>query len=128
MDGEAEARVFGLVGAEGFTKLTAAFYHQVPDDPILGPMYPADEFPEAEARLRSFLIYRFGGPPDYILERGHPRLRMRHAPFQVNHAARDRWIQLMERALSEVDFPEEADQTLRKFFDHMATFLINVPE
>ncbi|HAD59100.1 MAG TPA: hemin transporter [Planctomycetaceae bacterium] len=97
----------------------------MPDDSILGPMYPADDLAGAEARLRGFLIFRFGGPQDYITERGHPRLRMRHAPFVVNQDARDRWIQLMRTALDETALPYEADTTLRMFFDSVATFLIN---
>ena len=58
-------------------------------------------FQGAEQRLRDFLIYRFGGPPLYIEQRGHPRLRMRHAPFPIGQGARDRWLQLMDRALDE---------------------------
>ncbi|MBV8782073.1 MAG: globin, partial [Phycisphaerae bacterium] len=69
-----EEQVYSIVGEEGFRRLVGAFYRQVPDDPILGNMYPKDEFPAAEARLRGFLIQRFGGPQDYSRERGHPRL------------------------------------------------------
>lgn len=82
--------VYTLVGEEGFRRLVAAFYRQIPGDPILGPMYPADDLEGAEERLRDFLIFRFGGPTTYLAKRGHPRLRMRHAPFAVGPAARDR--------------------------------------
>lgn len=105
--------------------MVAAFYRQVPEDDILGPMYPREDLSGAEMRLRDFLIFRFGGPPRYLEERGHPRLRMRHAPFPVDGAARDRWIQLMTRALDEAALPAEADAKLREFFLHVATFLIN---
>ncbi len=120
-----ESQIYDCIGEDGFRRLVAAFYRQVPDDSILGPMYPADDLAGAEARLRGFLIFRFGGPQDYITERGHPRLRMRHAPFVVNQDARDRWIQLMRTALDETALPYEADTTLRMFFDSVATFLIN---
>ena len=73
----------------------AAFYRQVPGDPILGPMYPAHDLAGAETRLRDFLVGRFGGPQRYIEQRGHPRLRLRHAPFPIDPAARDRWLELM---------------------------------
>ena len=100
-----EADVYALVGEAGLTRLVAAFYRRVPQDDILGPMYPAHDLEGAEQRLRDFLIYRFGGPPRYIEERGHPRLRVRHAPFPINPAARDRWMQLMTAALEEAAFP-----------------------
>jgi hemoglobin len=68
---------------------------------------------------------RFGGPPRYAEQRGHPRLRMRHMPFPIDQAARDRWIALMERALVQSDLPAEASDLLRRFFQDTATFLIN---
>ena len=91
-------------------------------------MYPAHDLEGSEQRLRDFLIYRFGGPPRYIEERGHPRLRIRHAPFTINPAARDRWMQLMTAALEEAAFPAEADQFIRAFLGDIATFLINRDE
>lgn len=120
-----ENEIYGLVGEEGFHKLVAAFYRQVPDDAVLGPMYPADDLHGAEERLRGFLIFRFGGPQTYITERGHPRLRMRHAPFRVSHEARDHWLAAMNAALDEAKFPPEAVEVLRPFFENTATFLIN---
>ncbi len=120
-----EHEVYPVIGAEGFERLVAAFYRQVPGDDVLGPMYPADDLQGAEQRLRDFLIYRFGGPPLYIEQRGHPRLRMRHAPFPIGQGARDRWVQLMDRALDEAAFPDDVQQLLREFFAAMATFMIN---
>lgn len=122
-----ETEVYALIGEAGLTRLVAAFYRRVPQDDILGPMYPAHDLEGSEQRLRDFLIYRFGGPPRYIEERGHPRLRVRHAPFAVNPAARDRWMQLMTAALEEAAFPAEADQFIRSFLGDIATFLINRP-
>jgi hemoglobin len=120
-----ERQIFNAIGEDGFARLVAAFYRQVPADDILGPMYPADDLAGAEERLRDFLIGRFGGPQRYIESRGHPRLRMRHAPFAVDVAARDRWMQLMTRALDEVAFPTEVRDALEGFFGSMATFMLN---
>lgn len=117
--------VYELIGEEGFARLIAAFYRQIPDDELLGPMYPTDDLAGAEKRLRDFLIFRFGGPERYVAERGHPRLRMRHAPFQITQVARDRWMQLMNNALAEVQLPPEAEKILRDFFEDGATFMIN---
>jgi hemoglobin len=122
-----EGNVYSAIGDEGFERLVAAFYRQVPGDDILGPIYPADDLPGAEERLRDFLIYRFGGPSTYIEQRGHPRLRMRHAPFSVGSAARDRWLKLMDRALAEAMLPHDVTQVLSAFFASTATFLMNRP-
>lgn len=122
-----EGDVYGQIGEEGFQRLVAAFYKQVPADDILGPMYPADDFPGAEQRLRDFLVGRFGGPQRYMEQRGHPRLRMRHMPFKLDQAARDRWVQLMERALDDAQLPAESKDVLCAFFHHMASFLMNTP-
>lgn len=121
----AEADIFNIIGDDGFQRLVAAFYRQVPTDDILGPMYPADDLEGAEYRLRGFLIGRFGGPQTYIEERGHPALRMRHAPYELNIDARNRWVEIMERALDEAEFAPEVDEVLRPFFEQTATFLIN---
>ncbi len=120
--------IYSLIGEEGFRSLVAAFYRQVPHDDVLGPMYPEDDLAGAEQRLREFLIFRFGGPPRYLEQRGHPRLRMRHGPFAINQAARDRWIQLMSNALSEAALPAEAEAVLREFFEGTATFMMNRAE
>ena len=117
--------VFAAIGEEGFAKLTRAFYAQVPADDILGPMYRASDLEAAERRLRDFLVFRFGGPARYIEERGHPRLRLRHAPFAIDGAARDRWLELMNRALDAARLPADADPVLRSFFRETAAFLMN---
>ncbi len=122
---EAELPIYQLLGAECLTAIIAGFYRRVPQDPILGPMYPKHDLAGAEARLRGFLIYRFGGPPDYIKERGHPRLRMRHAPFVVDQAARDRWMELMLAAIDEQPAAAPHRAYLEKFLGDIATFLVN---
>ena len=120
-----DTQVYGLIGEEGFSRLVGAFYRRIPTDDILAPMYDKRDFGAAESRLREFLIQRFGGPDRYSQKRGHPRLRMRHSPFQIDQAARDRWIMLMEEALAEVQLPQAAVPALRQFFHDSATFMIN---
>ncbi len=120
-----EQQLFSAIGEDGFTRLIAAFYRQVPQDDILGPMYRGRDLAAAEHHLRDFLIYRFGGPDRYIAERGHPRLRMRHVPFVIDQAARDRWVRLMSRAFEEAQLPSDAEQVLRGFLEATATAMIN---
>lgn len=120
-----EMNLYSTIGEEGFGRLVAAFYRQVPEDDILSRMYPADDLQGAEERLRDFLIGRFGGPQRYIERRGHPRLRMRHAPFYIDQAARDRWMALMDKAFAEAALPADAEEFLRGFLSQTATFMIN---
>jgi hemoglobin len=120
-----EDQVYARIGEAGFEKLIGAFYKQIPDDDVLGPMYPKEDLAGAEQRLRDFLVFRFGGPQRYLESRGHPRLRQRHAPFPVDTAARDRWVKLMDRALEEAQLPADATETMRAFFHQVATFLMN---
>lgn len=119
--------LFAVVGENGFARLTVAFYRRVKGDDLLGPMYPGDDWDGAEQRLRDFLVQRFGGPGRYSEQRGHPRLRMRHAPFAVTPAARDRWVDLMGEAMAEAALPASAVPVLTQFFDQVATFMINRP-
>jgi hemoglobin len=121
------ANIYDVIGADGVARLTAAFYHLVGSDDILRPLYPEADLSSAEARLRDFLTFRFGGPPHYIAQRGHPRLRMRHAPFAIDQRARDRWVALMEQAIEQAALPPAVTGPLRQFFQEVATFLINRP-
>jgi hemoglobin len=120
-----ESDIYRAIGEDGFERLIAAFYRQVPEDDVLGPMYPADDMEGAEQRLRDFLVGRFGGPPRYSEQRGHPRLRARHLPFTIDARARDRWLELMHRALLETRLPPQADRVLRTFFEAVATMMMN---
>lgn len=120
-----ENEIHSAIGTDGIHRLVAAFYRQVPDDDILGAMYPKEDLAGAEERLRLFLLFRFGGPQDYLQRRGHPQLKLRHAPFAINHAARDRWMKLMNAAIDECQFNEHVTIVLRNFLGHVATFLIN---
>jgi len=120
-----DTQVYGIIGEAGFTRLVAAFYRRVATDDILRPMYPEHDLVGAERRLRDFLIQRFGGPMTYSEQRGHPRLRMRHAPFAIDQRGRDRWVELMEAALAEAEIPPQVLAPLRNFFHASATFMIN---
>ena len=120
-----EADVYATIGEDGFERLVAAFYGQVPGDDVLGPMYPPEDMQGAEERLRDFLIGRFGGPQRYMAQRGHPRLRMRHAPFVIDDRARKRWLELMDNALAETALPTEVQQVLRPFFENVAAMMMN---
>lgn len=127
MEPVGEDQIYSRLGDAGFARLVEAFYRRVKTDDLLGPMYPAEDFVGAETRLREFLIQRFGGPAAYSQKRGHPRLRMRHGPFAVDVAARNRWVMLMEASLSEAEIPTECQPGLLKYFHDTATFMINRP-
>lgn len=120
-----ELSIYELLGEDRICAIVAAFYRRVPQDDVLGPMYPADDLAGAERRLRTFLVYRFGGPHTYLQERGHPRLRMRHMPFAVDERARDRWMSLMMAAVDEVGVAQAQRDELEAFLGGIATFLQN---
>ena len=120
-----ENDVFGKIGEEAIARVVAAFYARVPQDDVLGPMYPPEDLVGAEQRLRDFLIYRFGGPQRYLEERGHPRLRARHGRFAIDQRARDRWMALMTAALADAQLPADVEDVMRTFLDGIATFLMN---
>ncbi len=120
-----EHEIYSAIGEDGFTRLVAAFYRQIPGDDVLGPIYKGRDLAAAEQRLRDFLIFRFGGPERYIEQRGHPRLRMRHAPFPVDQAARDRWVQFMDRAFAEAQLPMDVEKTLRTYLEATASAMMN---
>ena len=120
-----ESDVYQAIGEDGFVRLVAAFYRQIAHDPILGPMYPTEDLAGAEERLRDFLVFRFGGPVRYLETRGHPRLRMRHNPFAITEVARNRWVEIMSRAMQEAALPADAAAILNGFFANTATFLRN---
>ncbi len=116
---------FDRIGEEGVHRLVAGFYARVRADALLAPLYPEQDWEGAERRLRDFLVYRFGGPPRYLEHRGHPRLRMRHAPFAIDRAARDRWMQLMAASLAESGLAADDCARIEAFLGDVATFLIN---
>jgi len=110
---------------EMFSDLVAAFYRRVRTDDLIGPMYPDNDWEGSEQRLRDFLIYRFGGSDRYIQQRGHPRLRMRHAPFKIGIQERDRWLEIMTAAMEETKVPNEVVLEMKVFFEQVAEFMRN---
>jgi hemoglobin len=114
-------------GEETFRLLVQRFYAGVAGDPVLRALYPEDDLGPAEERLRMFLIQYWGGPSTYSEQRGHPRLRMRHAPFAVNTAARDAWLRHMKDALDSLGLPAAYAQRLWDYFTTAADSLRNVP-
>lgn len=115
-------------GAETFQLLVSRFYQLVRDDEILRPLYPEDDLDGAEHRLRLFLAQYWGGPRTYSDERGHPRLRMRHAPFRIGFLERDAWLRCMHSALASIG-PKAIDdahrQALLDYFDMAAQHMVN---
>lgn len=115
-------------GAPTFQRLVHAFYEGVAHDPELRALYPEEDLAPAERRLRMFLEQYFGGPTAYSAERGHPRLRMRHAPFPVTLDMRDRWLRHMLAALEGLDLPEEQADQMRDYFLRAAHMMVNTAE
>jgi len=113
---------------DGLRRLTAAFYRRVKTDDLIGVMYPPEDFAAAEERLGDYLCFRLLGESKYTDQRGHPRLRMRHAPFSIGAAERDRWLALMDAAMEECSVPEPAASALRAFFVQVADFMRNRAE
>ena len=114
-------------GEQTFRAIVHEFYKQVPDDDILGPMYPAEDLDGAENRLRWFLAQYWGGPQEFNEKRGHPRLRMRHMPFAVTPEQRDRWLTHIMAACDAVDLEPELDALLRDYLVRAAYSLVNTP-
>lgn len=123
--------LFEAIGGEPtFRKIVRGFYEQVPDDDILGPMYPADDMQGAEDRLTWFLMQYWGGPTTYNEHRGHPMLRRRHFPFPIDAAAAQRWLRNMRTSLDQIDSETINDEQRAALWEHMvrvADMLINKP-
>jgi hemoglobin len=114
-------------GEETFRLLVDRFYSGVAADPILRALYPEDDLGPAAERLRLFLIQYWGGPTTYSQQRGHPRLRMRHAPFAINTAARDAWLRHMRTAVDSLDLPPAYRKQLWQYLEGAADAMRNVP-
>lgn len=122
---EGELSVYDIVGGdETFKQLVENFYARVEQDERLRALFP-DDLEEGKHWQYLFLRQFFGGPADYHLERGHPRLRMRHAPFKIDTAARDAWLENMLAAIDAVGIQDPARQMMRNYFERAATHMIN---
>ena len=112
-------------GEPTFRALVTRFYAGVREDPVLRPLYPADDWEGAETRLRMFLEQYWGGPKTYSENRGHPRLRMRHAPFAIDEHARDAWLRHMRAAVDSLQLSAEQDATLWGYLEMAARSMQN---
>lgn len=112
-------------GEDGIRRMVGAFYRRMRTDDIIGPMYPENDWENAEERLAEFLLFRLGSSTRYMELRGHPKLRMRHVTFKIGIAERDRWVELMSAAMDETGIPAEAREFLDPFFAQVADFLRN---
>lgn len=114
-------------GEDTFRRLVAHFYAGVAQDPVLRPLYPEADLGGAEDRLRMFLIQYWGGPSTYSEQRGHPRLRMRHAPFPIGPEQRDAWLARMRDAVDSIDLSPEHEEALWRYVTMAAQSLLNRP-
>lgn len=129
MSSQEQISFYEAVGGEDtFRRLVHRFYQGVAQDPELRPLYPGDDLGPAEEHLRLFLIQYWGGPRTYSETRGHPRLRMRHAPFRVTPQARDRWLAHMRTALDELELPAPQAAMLWDYLRSAAFSLVNTFE
>lgn len=114
-------------GEEFFSRLVKRFYEGVASEPLLRTLYPEGNLAPAEDNLREFLIQYWGGPGTYSERRGHPRLRMRHAPYPIGEAERDAWLRTMRQALDGMDLDPELEERLWGYLHRAAYSLVNAP-
>ncbi|HSY15713.1 MAG TPA: globin [Jatrophihabitantaceae bacterium] len=120
--------LFAAVGGEEtFRRLVDAFYAGVAADPPLRALYPEDDLGPAADRLRMFLVQYWGGPRTYSEQRGHPRLRMRHAGFAIGSAARDAWLSHMRTALDSLELAPDQRAALWDYLRTSADAMRNLP-
>ncbi len=112
-------------GFETFRRIVHRFYEGVATDEVLRPLYPEEDLGPAEERFLLFLVQYWGGPTTYSDTRGHPRLRMRHAPFAVTPEAKDRWLVHFREGLDSVDLTPEQDARFWDYVTHAAQFMVN---
>ncbi|MET8086753.1 globin [Micromonospora sp. NPDC005197] len=121
--------LFEAVGGEPtFRRLVDEFYAGVATDPLLRPMYPEEDLGPAADRFTLFLMQYWGGPNTYSAQRGHPRLRMRHAPFRIGGAERDAWLRHMRQAVDRLDLEPQLAVALWDYLERAAYFMVNVME
>jgi hemoglobin len=112
-------------GHDTFVALVRRFYEGVANDPALRALYPEEDLGPAETRLRMFLEQYWGGPTTYGEQRGHPRLRMRHAPFSVTPEMRDHWLTHMRTAVESLDLAPDLRAELWTYLERAAHFMVN---
>jgi hemoglobin len=123
---EPQPSFFEAVGGhDTFVRLVDRFYQGVAADPVLRSLYPEQDLGPASRRLRMFLEQYWGGPSTYSDQRGHPRLRMRHAPYKVNPDARDRWLAHMREAVNSLQLPAQLETVLWDYLERAAWSMVN---
>ncbi len=115
-------------GFETFRTIVTRFYEGVATDEVLRPLYPEEDLEPAAERFLLFLVQYWGGPTTYQERRGHPRLRMRHAPFAVTPEAKERWLHHFRAGLDEAKLTPEQDQQFWDYVTHAAQFMVNTFE
>jgi hemoglobin len=115
-------------GSPTIREIVSRFYAGVATDEVLRPLYPEEDLAAAEDRFAMFLEQYWGGPTTYSERRGHPRLRMRHAPFAVTPTARDHWLLHFRAALDEAGLTPDQDLQFWEYVTHAAQFMINTME
>jgi hemoglobin len=112
-------------GFETFRTIVTRFYEGVASDEVLRPLYPEADLAPAAERFMLFLVQYWGGPTTYSEQRGHPRLRMRHAPFAVTPEAAERWLVHFRAGLDAANLTPEQDQQFWDYVTHAAKFMVN---
>jgi hemoglobin len=112
-------------GYPTFVKIVDRFYEEVAEDEVLRPLYPEEDLRPAAERFTLFLVQYWGGPTTYSERRGHPRLRMRHAPFKVTPTARDHWLRCFRAGLDAANLTPEQDAQFWDYVTHAAQFMVN---
>jgi hemoglobin len=126
--GDQTTKYDAMGGHAFFVRLIHNFYLGVAGDPVLRALYPEEDLGPAEERFRMFIEQYWGGPTTYSEQRGHPRLRMRHAPFRVTPAAKERWLTHMRAALDQESLPPDLEAELWGYFEYAAHSMVNTLE
>ena len=127
-DGPQQTFYDAIGGYPTIARIVARFYAGVASDDYLRAIYPEDDMGPAQERFTLFLVQYWGGPTTYSDQRGHPRLRMRHAPFAVTPRAKEHWLTHFRAALDEADLPPELDAQFWDYVTHAAQFMVNTFE
>ena len=127
--GSPEKTFYDAIGGyPTIAKIVDRFYAGVAEDEVLRPIYPEQDLGPAQERFTLFLVQYWGGPTTYSDRRGHPRLRMRHAPFAVKPLAKEHWLKHFRAGLDEAGLPPELDAQFWDYVTHAAQFMVNTFE
>jgi hemoglobin len=127
--GQHEQTFYDAIGGfDTIARIVARFYAGVAEDEVLRSLYPEEDLTDAQERFTLFLVQYWGGPTTYGDTRGHPRLRMRHAPFAVTPRAKEHWLTHFRAGLDEADLPPDLDAQFWDYVTHAAQFMVNTFE